>query len=174
MVRMLPILLGVLCLLAVETTAQAADFKDDIGYVRLKTELGSQLPDGAGIAATQVEAKSGSYWMPNPADGQFSGKTITPKSGTPAGYSGHATTVGQLFYGNTSSQAPAVSVIDAWEQPQLDRQHLNRCGSRSSTPDGLGNRRGRIHTGRRGRRFKPSFRQQLQRHRRRDYRGHPR
>ena len=34
----------------------AADWKSDIGYTKLQAELGSQLPTGAGVKVTQVEA----------------------------------------------------------------------------------------------------------------------
>jgi hypothetical protein len=54
--------------------------------------------------------------MPNTADSQFSGKTITKKtSDSVSGSSGHATTVGQLFYGNSSSLSSAITNIDCYE-----------------------------------------------------------
>lgn len=48
-----------------------ADFKDDIGFTRLEQELGENLPDGASVYATQVEAKINEDWLPDPNDTQF-------------------------------------------------------------------------------------------------------
>ena len=36
--------------------AAAADYKADIGYTQLQTELGSNTPTGNGVPVTQVEA----------------------------------------------------------------------------------------------------------------------
>lgn len=91
------------------------DYKADIGYALLTSELGGITPDGDGVHVTQVEALSGDAWMPNVADSQFSGKNIYDKStGHPSGYSGHANTVGRYFYGNTISVAPGVEEIDTY------------------------------------------------------------
>ena len=69
-----------------------ASLKDDIGYTQLKTLLGGLTPDGTGVIVTQVEATSSGHWMPDSANTELVGKTITNKSsGTPTGYSGHAT-----------------------------------------------------------------------------------
>ncbi|MBN1103484.1 MAG: hypothetical protein JXL84_08755 [Deltaproteobacteria bacterium] len=80
------------------------------------------MPSGSGVAVTQVEART-SYppnplgpFMPDTSDSQFSGKTITKKtSDSVSGYSAHATTVGKLFYGNTSSLSPGMITIDCYE-----------------------------------------------------------
>ncbi len=100
--------------------AAAADYKDDIGYTQLQTELGSNTPTGNGVPVTQVEADltpdNPDYYSYLPDTSQFSGKTFTlyrvykdplhPVVGT----SGHATGVGQLFYGS-SSIAPGITSI---------------------------------------------------------------
>ena len=91
-----------------------ADWKADIGYARLVDQSGDLLPDGTGIAVTQVEAPSSGHWLPNPADAQFTGKTIVNRSGD-SGTSGHATSVGRTFYGKTQSLVPDVTNIDAYE-----------------------------------------------------------
>ena len=96
-----------------------AGWKDDVGYTRLVNELGSTLPDGTGLTAVQVEAAvavGGDYtWMPDPSNSAFSGKTISDRSGAPLGiYSGHATSVGRLLYGNTTSMAGGIDEIDVF------------------------------------------------------------
>jgi hypothetical protein len=96
-----------------------ADYKDDIGYTRLLDEQGTNTPDGSSVSITQAEALSGDppAYMPNVADGQFTDKTIFDKSDTnPAGSSsGHATGVGRLFYGNSSSIAPSIGTVNAYD-----------------------------------------------------------
>ncbi len=91
-----------------------ADYKDDIGYTKLALELGGLLPTGSGVGVTQVEASSATAapfdYMPDTALAEFAGKTFTPLSGS-AITSGHATVVGQFFYGNATSVAPGVTSI---------------------------------------------------------------
>lgn len=89
----------------------AADWKFDIGYTQLQAELGADLPTGAGVLVTQVEA---SYGMPDPTNAEFAGKTFTIKSPSEV-VTSHATTVGQYFYGNTTSIAPGITNIDSYE-----------------------------------------------------------
>ncbi|MEW6664930.1 MAG: hypothetical protein AB1512_06885 [Thermodesulfobacteriota bacterium] len=108
------------CVLSIGRAVEAG-YKDDMGFTHLQTELGGSMPTGSGVTATQVEART-SYgdplgpYMPNPADSQFSGKTIIKKtSDSVSGFSGHATTVGQLFYGNISSLSPGITNIDCYE-----------------------------------------------------------
>lgn len=91
--------------------------KDKVGFTQLALEEGGSLEDGAGLSVGIVEAPDGSSnYLPNTADGQFSGKTIT--NGTPGGSSaanGHATSVGRRFFGNTSSMSPGVTSITGFE-----------------------------------------------------------
>lgn len=91
-----------------------ADLKEDLGYTLLATELGDGLPTGSGVTVTQVEADTSTgYWMPDTTNTQFSGKTITDKTGD-GGVSSHATLVGRYFYGATSSLAPGIADIDVY------------------------------------------------------------
>jgi len=99
-----------------------ADYKDDTGYNQLQTELGGSMPDGTGVGVSQVEADEDPNapveYMPNASDSQFSGKTITDRSGVtspPGATSNHATIVGRYFYGNSSSFAPGILNVDAWQ-----------------------------------------------------------
>jgi hypothetical protein len=97
-----------------------AGYQDDIGFTALSSELGGSLPTGSGVTGTQVEART-SYdplgpYMPDPANAQFNGKTLTKKtSDSVSGFSGHATTVGQYFYGNSSSLSPGITQVDCYE-----------------------------------------------------------
>ena len=94
-------------------------YLEAIRYNELKAELalrGITLPDGSGVAVTQVEAEMNSgvgNYLPNSQDSQFSGKIIIDQSGGGSS-SGHATTVGRLLYGNTESISPGIQTIDAY------------------------------------------------------------
>lgn len=97
----------------------SADYRDDIGYTRLRDKLGSTLPNGNGVSVAHIEAAAEvtdtrvGKWMPDTSDSQFSGKTITDRSNSPDlnRFSGHATGVGKLFYGKDSSIAPGIQNI---------------------------------------------------------------
>ncbi len=98
--------------------AQAA-YRDDVGFTQLQAELGSSVPTGASVVTSQVEAAvqvaGQDTWVPDPFNAEFTGKTITQVFPAPSGISsGHATAVGQLFYGNTLSTSPAISSIAAY------------------------------------------------------------
>jgi len=93
-----------------------ADYRADIGYTMLQSELGPDMPDGSGIRVSHIEAaaKVGDdpTWMPNPDKPQFSGKTITNESfATPGLFSPHANGSGNFFYGNKSSISPGIVKI---------------------------------------------------------------
>ena len=105
----------------------AADWKLDIGYTALQTELGSTLPTGAGVKVTQVEA---AYGKPDPTNAEFAGKTFTLKSPS-LSISGHATAVGQYFYGHSTSLAPGITNIDCYDAGDW---MANFLGSGSSVP----------------------------------------
>ena len=98
-------------------TAAFADYKDTIRHTELLTQLnlrGISVPTGTGVSVTQVEAQEATNaYMPNTADSQFAGKTITDQTGGGAN-SGHATTVGKNLYGNTTSIAPSITSIDVY------------------------------------------------------------
>lgn len=92
-----------------------ANYKDDMGYTALAAELGPNMPNGTGIKVSQVEALFNGYYAPNPAGGEFVGKTFKLKGENLVDYSWHATTVGDYFYGTTSGFAPGVTTIDNYE-----------------------------------------------------------
>jgi len=93
-----------------------AGYIDLIGYPELQAELGASVPTGAGVEVMQVEGtdESGNY-MPDTADAEFSGKTITNATGTSTGTSSHAHQVGLNFYGNSISIAPGITNITVYQ-----------------------------------------------------------
>jgi len=107
-----------MAMLGISVNARA-DYKDDIGFRQLESQLGAGMPTGAGVPVMHVEGDQfiNGVWayMPDTGNAEFTGKTITDKSGGPSGvYSGHATPVGILFYGNYNSTAPGITLIDAY------------------------------------------------------------
>jgi hypothetical protein len=111
---------GCIGLAAVALAAPSlADYRQDIGHAGLAQELGPLLPRGTGVPVVQVEAPvdvaGEKTWTPDLGQAEFAGKTISNSSSAPAGlYSGHATSVGRAFYGNSSSIAPGIAVIAAY------------------------------------------------------------
>jgi hypothetical protein len=110
-----PLGIGFTLLSAVCANALAATYKDDIGFTALQAQLGISTPTGNGVQVSHVEApdSSGNYF-PDTSSSEFTGKTFFGYSGL-SGASGHATSVGQLFYGNSSSIAPNIGAIDAYD-----------------------------------------------------------
>lgn len=135
----LPILGGFTCLAVLFGGSLCHAYLTDVGYLAFQRELGTTAPTGAPVAVSQVEAPlndvsggSPPIFFPDPAHPEFSGKTITAPSGNPSGaYSTHATAVGSLFYGTTSSMAPGIKNITVHEaNGWLDA--LPRLGSSST------------------------------------------
>lgn len=107
--------------------AQNFNYKTDVGYTRLAAEQGAALPNGSDQAVIQVEAAMDTnlqQYFPDTTNIQFTGKTLTPNGPTPI-VSSHATTVGEFFYGNTSSMTPAISKINVWETNSWVNNSLN-------------------------------------------------
>ena len=124
----------------------AADFTD-VGYSALQAELGAGTPTGAGVRAAQVEAPindtsggAAPIFMPNPSDADFSGKTITAINGNPSGsFSSHATVVGRLFYGTTSSIAPGISQIAGYDATSWFNGLSSPSGTATTAPTRITN-----------------------------------
>lgn len=124
----------------------AADFTD-VGYAALQAELGAQTPTGASVRAAQVEAPindtsggAAPIFMPNPNDAELLGKTITAINGNPSGsFSGHATVVGRLFYGTSSSIAPGMTQIAAHDAVNWFNSLSNPSGMATTTPTRITN-----------------------------------
>jgi hypothetical protein len=101
-------------LLSLSLAAAAQSIPDETGLSALIQRLGAgNQPTGAGVVAGMAEAPAPGY-LPDPSDPQFVGKTILQKSaGT--GISGHATVVGQHYFGLSTSIAPGIDTILVWE-----------------------------------------------------------
>ena len=96
-----------------------AGWKDDVGYTRLVTDLGGKTPDGQDVAVAQVEAavevEGTPTWFPDETNPEFDGKTLVDMSQAPSGvYSGHATSVARLFFGNDGSLAGGIAGIECF------------------------------------------------------------
>ncbi len=114
-----------------------------VGYDDLKARVGAaNAPTGAGVVVSQVEAlESPGNYGPNPADSEFVGKTFSAQSG-PSGNSGHATLVGENFYGTVSSIAPGITSIflyeaGNWVQPGYLRFGQGGPNPPLATPNGI-------------------------------------
>ena len=138
------IALALCCSLA---PAARASYITDIGYGTLQAQLGASTPTGAGVRVAQVEAPindvsggAAPIFMPNPSNGQFIGKTITAINGNSSGsFSGHATGVGELFYGNGSSIAPDVTQIDSYEANSWINSLSTVFGAATTSPNRVAN-----------------------------------
>ncbi len=121
--------------------AARSDYKDDIRYTALVKELGALAPTGAGVKVAQVEARNDGGTPPDAFPNcapdltldEFTGKTITIKTAG-ADTSGHATNVGKLFYGNTSSTAPGITSIDSYWADDWLRSGFLKSGQTPAPP----------------------------------------
>ena len=105
----LALVLGVLCL----SQVMGQTVFDQIGLTDLRNRLGASAPTGAGVIVMQGEAFVGgpTQYLPDSSLSDFAGKTFTDQSGGGT-VSGHATTVGSFFYGNTDGVAPGITQIN--------------------------------------------------------------
>jgi hypothetical protein len=95
-------------------------YKADVGYDRLRSEVGPGLSNGAGIVVALAEANVGgagaNAYFPTSLDSEFVGKTFVDVSALPGrSDSGHATSVAQLFFGNTLSMTPGVTDVRVYD-----------------------------------------------------------
>ncbi len=113
-------------LLLLTALPAAANYPDETGYTRLKSELGAALPTGAGVGMTQVEGGPAGSYMPQAGTGTFAGtdfwtgKIFTAKHGATT-FSDHAYRVAQYMYGDAtalptynSSMCPGVVDVDGY------------------------------------------------------------
>jgi hypothetical protein len=107
-------LCAVAAILVILPAAAWAGPLDDIGYTRLRNELGAALPSGSMTPVAQSEAEVGAsgsnQFYPDKTLAAFTGKTFTDVSGSHL-TSGHATSVAANFYGNTDSPAQGIDEI---------------------------------------------------------------
>ena len=103
-----------LAALVLGVAASAQSIPDETGLTALRRRLGpAPVPTGAGVSAGQIEA-SAPGWTPDASLPDFAGKSFNFYSPAPSA-SGHATTVAQLYFGNSVSLAPAMASIHCWE-----------------------------------------------------------
>lgn len=117
----------VLCAaLALYAAGAQADWMSEMGFTQLQAELGANMLTGAGITVAQVEAVDGNgNFMPDTADSDFTGKTITKVyRALPGGISSHATAVGDCLYGN-SNMSPGITTVDVYEATHFINWQLN-------------------------------------------------
>ncbi len=105
--------LGACCILTLllSQNASGQDWRDTIGYAKLKELFKDKLEDGSGVRVSLVEPSGG----PDPSNPEFSGKTLKFLADVKGGPSGHATTVGSILFGNTKGLVPGVTDITTFE-----------------------------------------------------------
>jgi len=95
-------------------------YKAEVGFNRLRSEVGAGLSSGADIIVAMAEANVGGVgahaYFPTSTDPEFAGKTLVDVSALVGrSNSGHATSVAQLFFGNTTSMAPGVKTVQIYD-----------------------------------------------------------
>ena len=116
-----------------------ADWRDDIGYTQLATELGAALPTGAGMVLLQSEANdvtSPPDYLPQDGGpgsfagaGVFNGKTFYAESGAGVAF-GHAQAVASYYYANGSGIAQGATEIHNYTAVDF----INRLYTGSAPP----------------------------------------
>ena len=86
--------------LAISATAQTA--VELVGFNDLVALVGSDLEDGTGVTAAQIESAEGAAYKPDPNNALLSNTAFFDATGTNVGATGHGTTVGGRMYGTTS------------------------------------------------------------------------
>lgn len=110
--------------------AMAQGWRDQCGYLEWEMLTGQSAATlGAGVEASMVEARVQEYEgqtdgpflpqgtagiLPFAGNGNYSGKTFTPKSGA-AGTSWHAVDVGNHYFGNAAGGAAGTAAVSCWE-----------------------------------------------------------
>lgn len=108
-----PLLIAASCI-AFTTSLRAQAVAQETGLEALIARLGAgNQPTGSGVRVGQIEAPSPGY-LPDPNHAELLGKTFNQISGAST-VSGHATTVGQFYYGSVTGISPGISEIDCWD-----------------------------------------------------------
>jgi len=109
-----------------------ADYKTDIGFDKLQSELGLNRPNGNGVKVAEVEASavkesdpSFPVFAPRPDVNTMLGKTFAypglncnAQPCPPNDYSAHALGVANVFFGNSVSMASGINDIHSYEVNQ--------------------------------------------------------
>jgi hypothetical protein len=107
-------------------SAADADWKADIGYNQLVTELGAGLPTGQGVNVTHVEALYNGFFRPDPS--LFSNQVFNYQTASPVGISAHANVVGGNLYGPSSiayNAGTGSAAVNVWEAGDWINNNLN-------------------------------------------------
>ncbi len=115
-----------------------ADWRDDVGFDRLKLGSGSNLPggifpDGSGVPISLVEAKVGSNYFPDINNSEFGDVTFLPSP--LAAHSTHADEQAERFFGNTLSVAPGANTVTVYEANNYLSNILNLADGNTDPPD---------------------------------------
>ena len=94
--------IGVLTITLLSTSLLSADWRTDVGWDMLQRYAGASLPTGSNVSLVEMVEANTAY-MPDTSYSGFSGITFTNISDTSSVVSGHATGVGKIFYGHTTS-----------------------------------------------------------------------
>ena len=98
----------------------AQPYKAQIGFDKLKNEVGPTLANGSGITVAIVEPNVGAAgtntYFPLVSDPEFSSKTFLDVSNlSPRNTSEHANIVGKLFFGAVSSMTPGITNVQVYD-----------------------------------------------------------
>jgi hypothetical protein len=130
------IVVGFCAIAAACASALGQSYKIDVGYTRLAAE-DQPVPNGAGVPVTQIEAtltNNGDDYFPDTTNAEFTGKTLTPED-SPYSTSGHATEVGEFFYGNDTSMTPGITSVNVYNANDWYGTDFLNAGSASLLPD---------------------------------------
>jgi hypothetical protein len=113
-------MVAIACHLLSNSFVAAQSYKAQVGFDKLKNEVGPTLANGSGITVGLVEADAvgggTNTYFPNISNPEFASKTFVDVSNlNPRNTSGHATSVGQSFFGRTISMSPGVTNIRVYD-----------------------------------------------------------
>lgn len=123
------------CILVCSGTTLLADWQDEIGFTRLQSIAGAELPTSPSQGYSQIESTETAppvySFQPDTSNPLFTGKAFTNKSAsTGSGTSGHATHVATNFYGSTS-QLPGAAPVDLYYAGAWTNSDFLRMGTSS-------------------------------------------
>jgi|GEM_PF-963901 len=98
----------------------AQGYKTQVGFDKLRNEVGPTLANGSGITVGLVEANTGgagtNTYFPNVSIPEFALKTFVDESNlSPRNTSVHSTLTGQFFFGSSTSMSPGVTNIRVYD-----------------------------------------------------------
>ena len=96
--------------------AGAQDYRIELGFTRLQSELGPSVPSGTNIAVSHIEGvQTNGAYMPDTNNVEFAGKTFYNRSLETALPSSHATEVGRYLYGLQTGMASNIVSVSVFE-----------------------------------------------------------